>query len=225
MNAHFLLFIFLVFTTSSGAQHVKHQITGLVTDVNETPLPNVNIVIQNTNSGTTTGKSGQYAIKAQIGDTLVFTYIGLQSVTVLVEEIPAEIDVTMEKLDSDLEEVEVKARRLRTQAQLMKEYPQNKNLIKSSRGILDKRRMSGPIRIVEGKDLIYIGFDFLEALRNIVPNIARPIFEVDGMISFDPPPLVSSEIERIAILQRSFCHTEIWVDGRRCYYYQYKDPK
>ena len=133
MRTNFLYIILLFLANSIHAQNIQDQITGLVTDVNETPLPNVNIVIQNTNAGTTTGQSGQYAIKAQIGDTLVFTYIGLQSVTVLVEQIPAEIDVTMEKMETDLEEVEVKARRVRTQAQLLREYPKNKNLVKSAR--------------------------------------------------------------------------------------------
>ena len=42
------------------------------------------------------------------------------------------------------------------QAQLLKEYPVNKKLIKTSWGILDKDRLSGTMRIIDGSMLIQL---------------------------------------------------------------------
>jgi len=56
-------------------------ITGVVTDAgNGEPLPGVNIVVKGTNTGATTDFDGKYTIKANAGQTLVFSYVGYNAV-------------------------------------------------------------------------------------------------------------------------------------------------
>jgi len=138
----------------------------------------------------------------------------------------------MQAIDIELEEVEIKAkviRKRRTQKELLAEYPENKNLIKTSWGIFDKDFSSTAIRIIDGKDMIPVGTDFLYSLQGHVPhmrvvrdceecpggvgvflrqlgytNNPTAIFDVDGLILISPPThLSSNEIERIAILERN----------------------
>jgi TonB-linked SusC/RagA family outer membrane protein len=60
--------------TSSNNQVI--QITGVVTDENNQPLPGVNVRVKNTTVGTTTDANGKYTISADPGATLVYTFIG-----------------------------------------------------------------------------------------------------------------------------------------------------
>ncbi len=56
-------------------------ITGVVTDAgNGEPLPGVNIIVKGTNTGATTDFDGKYTIKADKGQTLVFSYVGYNTV-------------------------------------------------------------------------------------------------------------------------------------------------
>ncbi len=56
-------------------------ITGVVTEAGTgEPLPGVNIVVKGTNIGATTDFDGKYSIKADLGQTLVYSYVGYQTV-------------------------------------------------------------------------------------------------------------------------------------------------
>lgn len=55
------------------------QITGVVHDDSSQPLPGVSIVIKGTATGTTTDFDGNFSINAQIGDILVFSFVGYDS--------------------------------------------------------------------------------------------------------------------------------------------------
>ena len=57
----------------------QKTITGTVSDDAGMPLPGVNIIIKNTNSGTQSDFDGNYTVNAQVGQTLVFSYVGFDS--------------------------------------------------------------------------------------------------------------------------------------------------
>ncbi|MCF1421868.1 VWA domain-containing protein [Mangrovimonas futianensis] len=67
------LFVCLV-SLQIAAQEMT--VSGMIADENGLPLPGVNIVIKGTQEGTQTDFDGKYTIKAQVGDVLVYTYVG-----------------------------------------------------------------------------------------------------------------------------------------------------
>lgn len=79
-----LLFTFLLcaILCSAGAQ--DKLIRGRLTDDAGAPMPGVNVVIKGTDIGTTTDADGNYSIKAPVGSTLVFSFIGMQTREILV---------------------------------------------------------------------------------------------------------------------------------------------
>ncbi|MCH8022041.1 carboxypeptidase-like regulatory domain-containing protein, partial [candidate division KSB1 bacterium] len=85
-----------------------HRVTGRVIDQDDrSALPGLNIVVKNTQRGTTTDTDGRYVLEnVSPQDTLVFTYIGYGR-----EEVPvggrAVIDMFMESLVIRGEEVTV----------------------------------------------------------------------------------------------------------------------
>ncbi|MBN1597856.1 MAG: TonB-dependent receptor [Bacteroidales bacterium] len=64
----------------------QETVTGNVTDADGNSLPGVNVLIKGTTVGTTTDISGNFSIKANIGDILVFSYVGFREEELTVPE-------------------------------------------------------------------------------------------------------------------------------------------
>lgn len=103
----FLLFLSFLFATGiSWAQ--QQQISGTVTDESGVPLPGVNIAIEGTTQGTNTDFDGKYTISAERGQTLVFSFVGFEEQSEIIDEATA-MDIQMRESASALDEVVVTA--------------------------------------------------------------------------------------------------------------------
>ncbi len=95
--------LFFALTLSAYAQ----QISGTVTDENGVPLPGATVLVQGTSNGVSTDFDGNYSISASQGDTLVFSFVGYSSQSVVVGS-SSTVNVSLEP-DNALEEVVVTA--------------------------------------------------------------------------------------------------------------------
>ncbi len=224
-----MLLSLMVISVSLSAQESTISINGIITDYEDRPLEDVSVIIKGTSDGTQTDKNGFYEIGAKVADTLVFSHMGMHTKQVAIEGQMNRLNVQLFTNVQELDEVQVSKRKVRTQKDLLAEYPTNKNLIKTSRGILDKDRTSFSMRIIGGDQILPTGIDFLTSLRNHFPNMVihrdttppivylwnpgsinnenpppGAIFEVDGIIYEQPPTwLIPSEIDRIAVMKRN----------------------
>ena len=74
------LFTFLAVALLGFQIHAQTvTISGTVTDDGGLPLPGANVIIKKSSTGTQTDFDGKYTINAQIGQTLVFTYVGFET--------------------------------------------------------------------------------------------------------------------------------------------------
>ena len=78
-------------------------VTGTAIDENRMTLPGETVVVEGTNTGTTANFDGNYQISASIGQTLVFSYVGYESQSVVVAT-STSIDVKLQAAN-ELEEV------------------------------------------------------------------------------------------------------------------------
>jgi len=78
----FLSSFVLLFAFAFNVQ--AQSVSGTVTDENGVPLPGATVLVQGTNNGTSTDFDGNYSIDASSGDTLVFSYVGYSSTSVVV---------------------------------------------------------------------------------------------------------------------------------------------
>jgi hypothetical protein len=60
------------------------SISGTVTDDNGVPLPGATVLVEGTSNGVSTDFDGNYSINASSGDTLVFSFVGYSSLSVVV---------------------------------------------------------------------------------------------------------------------------------------------
>ncbi len=100
-----LLVFFLSLVTQFSFGQVK-KITGTVTDGAQA-LPGVNIIVKGTSNGVQTDFNGRYSIDAQVGSTLIFSYVGMRTIEVIVPDRTV-MNVTLES-DNTLNEVVVVA--------------------------------------------------------------------------------------------------------------------
>ncbi|QOD59873.1 SusC/RagA family TonB-linked outer membrane protein [Polaribacter haliotis] len=103
-----LIVIFsLAFSNNGFAQ--EKTISGKVTSKTDGALlPGVSVIVQGTTKGTETDFDGKYTIKANVGDVLSFSYLGMKEKTVTVTGSNT-IDVSLEDGENQLDEIVVTA--------------------------------------------------------------------------------------------------------------------
>lgn len=100
------LVVFLLPNLALFAQGLT--ISGKVTDSQGLEMPGVNVVVQGTTRGTLTDFDGNYSIEAELGEVLVFTYIGYNNHTETITE-NDQINVVLTQDTESLDEVIITA--------------------------------------------------------------------------------------------------------------------
>ena len=108
MKTKFLRFLssfLLVFAFGFSMQ--AQSISGTVSDENGVPLPGATVLVEGTSNGVSTDFDGNYSINASSGDTLVFSFVGYTTQSVVVGS-SSTVNVSLQP-DNALEEVVVTA--------------------------------------------------------------------------------------------------------------------
>jgi TonB-linked SusC/RagA family outer membrane protein len=82
----------------------QQEIKGSVLDADGLPLPGVSVTIQGTTTGTETDFDGNFTINASVNDVLVFSFVGMETTTVTVENSSA-LSISMKEDQKALNEV------------------------------------------------------------------------------------------------------------------------
>jgi len=78
----------IVFTAQVSLAQVK-SVKGVITDSEGMPLPGASVVVQGSQKGSSTDFDGLYTIEVQKGQTLVFSYVGLETQNIVVGDASA----------------------------------------------------------------------------------------------------------------------------------------
>ncbi len=181
----------------------EKTVTGTVKD--ETgPLPGVNVIVKNTSNGTQTDFDGNYTLIVNLGDVLVFSYVGMSSVEKTVGASNT-IDVVMTGSNL-LEEVIITAYGTSTKAA----FTGSADVVSAKD--LEIRSVTSPIAAIEGKAT---GVQFLSAsgqpgssptiiIRGVgtLNGSTEPLYIVDGMqFEGDMNTINQGDIESFTILK------------------------
>ncbi|MDX1365549.1 MAG: SusC/RagA family TonB-linked outer membrane protein, partial [Arenibacter latericius] len=206
------LFIGLIFQSTSkiyavnrvtllaDATVVQRNITGTVVDALGVPLAGVNVIKTGTTTGTLTDFDGNYSINASKGDVLTFSYLGMETQRITVEN-STTINVTLKEDAAQLDEVVVTALGIKK----------------------EKKRVGFAIQEIKGEDLQQaVTSNVVESLTGKVAGLivtnnssdffsdpqfylrgSRPLMVVDGVPqnNSDIWNLSSDDIESITVLK------------------------
>lgn len=145
-----LLFLFLTFFHFSFAQKKGAVVSGKILGENETPLPDVSVIILGQHKGIATTDSGTFRVRvpADRAFALVFSYLGYrphQQNFILAEGEEEKITVRLEPGAGTLEEVVVRDQRERSEVGLIRPNP--KSVI----------NLPSPVMGVEGLLKVFVG--------------------------------------------------------------------
>ena len=108
MKTKYFLFLTLLLALISHASFAQNTYTGVVSDSDGLPLPGASVFIKGTTTGTETDFDGNYSISASPGETLVFSFVGMRTVEVNInDQTPMNLDITLDLDSQSLEEVVV----------------------------------------------------------------------------------------------------------------------
>jgi len=126
-------------------------VTGIISGF-EGPLHNVNVINKNTNQGVASLTNGNYKIKANDGDILVFTYLGKKTVNIRVSKADV-INITLGDIGENLDEVIITA-------QVEKE-----ELINTGNTKIDKKRLGYSIESIGSNEISSLDIDVKQAVK------------------------------------------------------------
>ena len=107
LKIYCVLFILCLMVTGTGLFAQSGQVKGTITSKEDgTTLPGVNVVVKGTTRGVSTDINGRYTIAATQEETLIFSFIGYQSVESRVGN-KAVINLSMQADIKDLNEIVV----------------------------------------------------------------------------------------------------------------------
>ncbi|MFD2826813.1 SusC/RagA family TonB-linked outer membrane protein [Leeuwenhoekiella polynyae] len=105
INKNILVFLgCLLLSATIWAQ--EKTVTGTVTDPQGMPLPGVNVLVQGTQRGTQTDFDGNFSLQAAEGETLLFSFLGMKSISQPVTSTNS-YSITMEEDSAELDAVVV----------------------------------------------------------------------------------------------------------------------
>ncbi|RUA17163.1 MAG: hypothetical protein DSY83_04605 [Flavobacteriia bacterium] len=191
-------------TAISLAQENPKKVYGTISD-DFGPLKNVSVQIEGTEKGTVSDSGGKYEIKAQKGETLVYSHMGMKTVKIKVEDVTRVLNVKLPQKVEELDEVTVSKTILKSQKELEWEYDTNPNVIKTAFGFMDKSTSNFSLRIIGEEEVdrapnlnflvngrfagVYASCrpdtdEFIVAMRpaNSLTFAGNAIFDVDGQI-------------------------------------------
>jgi len=111
----------------------EKTISGTVSDQNNIPLGGVNILVQGTSNGTQSDFDGNFTINASVGQTLVFTYVGMKQTTAVVGSSNV-MNIQMQEDAEALQEVVVTALGIKREKQSLgfaQQTVKSENLVRS----------------------------------------------------------------------------------------------
>jgi TonB-linked SusC/RagA family outer membrane protein len=103
MTKNLLILLLTIFTFTAQAQNVN--VTGRVVDSKDVPLIGVSVLLKGTTTGTSTDLDGNFRLSGKKGQTLVFSYIGMDTKEVVIDGKP--LNVVLSDNAKALEEVVV----------------------------------------------------------------------------------------------------------------------
>ncbi len=109
MKTRLLAFFCIFFIASINlALAQERTLSGTVQDINNMPIPGVNIIVKNTSTGTQSDLDGKFSINVGQGETLVFSFIGFAPQEITITD-QANVNVTLTEDAATLDEVVVTA--------------------------------------------------------------------------------------------------------------------
>jgi len=217
IKKYFLVLSLVWVATSLSAQEKAqelHEISGKVSYLN-TPLPRVSILIKNSGKGIETDLRGRYSIQAKAGDIIQYSYVGFETISIIIEDITSILNIEMIIKTSELDEAIIKTTKKES------DFNKSNKRFSTPMGTIDPETAGFSVAYIDGQKINLIYPTLTQALEGKVAGVridystgklairsrtsisfdAPVIWDVDGVIFDDEPPIDLHNIKSIHILK------------------------
>jgi iron complex outermembrane receptor protein len=169
-------------TTLVNQKNVAETISGKVTDVKGESLVGVSVSIKGTTKGTLTDIDGKFTLSANIGEVLVFTYVGYKTKEMPVTGSLSDLTVQLESTETAIEAVTVVGSR-------------------SNKPRTDVSRPA-PVDVLNAKDLQLTGqVDLAQMVQFTSPSFNSAKYGINGVANYaDPATLRGLSPDQVLVL-------------------------
>ncbi len=195
-----VLLVFCLATFVGLAQ--DRMVKGKVTD-GKLPLENVNITVLDKDTMAVTDTEGKYEIAVETGDRLQYTYTGMRTITIRVEDVTRILNPVMIPDVERLDEVVVEGSQRRSQKDLAEDYVLNKNIVKTAWGFLDADKAPGNVRTLDDSEINPVNVGILGLLQNRFPGVSV-VGSIIGPGGTSSPGQVGNPSRGAAVFIRGF---------------------
>lgn len=165
MMKNYLLVFAMICSSAVLAQETARTVMGKVSD-GRTAIENVSVSIEGKSGNTFSDTLGKYSISASIGDIISYSFQGMKTVKIRVEDVTRILNITMVPDIEELDEVTIVGSNRKNQQQLELEYPTNQNIIRTAYGFLNAETAPGNIRFLDEDAINPVAVCILDLLRN-----------------------------------------------------------
>jgi len=199
-----LLSIFLVMLLWGGVYAQNATVSGKITSSSGESIPGVNVVVKGTQIGIISNSEGMYKISAPLNGTLVFSFIGFETIQVQVKG-KTKLDIVLRESTIGLEEVVAIGYGTQKKKEITGAVVQVSSDVLSRSSSIDlgtalQGQVAGVnVQASSGRP----GDDSNIQIRglNSVTGTNAPLFVVDGIPYESNPRLSTSEIETVDVLK------------------------
>ncbi|GGD88079.1 SusC/RagA family TonB-linked outer membrane protein [Planktosalinus lacus] len=187
----------------------EKTISGTVTDDIDLPLPGVNIIVKGTNSGTQSDFDGNYSISAEVGQTLVFSYLGFTTQEVAITPSTNTVNLQLQPDAAELDAVVVTGYTRRNQTvqtsavvAISAEEINQLTPTTSIDNLLQGKAAGVQVTAANGKPG-QGAFVRIRGMGSLVAGASSPLYIVDGapIREQDLASIANEDIENITILK------------------------
>jgi len=159
-----LLVLFLA-SSFCFSQNSLKTIRGVISDGNN-PMENVSVGVKNSETSIFSNTQGNYTIDAEVGDIVRFSYQGMKTVSIKIEDVTRILNILLVPDVEELDEVVVRGSNRKSQQELGLEYALNPNIIRTAFGYLNADTAPGNIRFLSSEEIDPVYICILDLLRN-----------------------------------------------------------
>lgn len=193
----------ILLKTEVELQEVQNIVYGVITDGAGMPLPGVNVIIVGTTKGTQTDFDGNFSIEAKVGDTLQFSFLGMETQNVVVGTITNNINIVLLESNNTLDQIIVVGYGTQKKKSLSAAISQIEGKeIQTTTATSFAQKLSGKVAGLSIRETDGEPGSFRNSIN--IRGFGEPIYVIDGIRrggGADFQRLNSEDIESISILK------------------------
>lgn len=188
-----------------SAQASEVVISGIITDVANSPLPGVNVSVKGTQTGTITSADGRYTLTVQSDAVLIFSFIGFETVEASVNG-RSSINIQLKESVQALDEVVVIGYGTTTKKEItgavtsLKSENFNIGTFNDPMGLIQGKVAGLSITKPNGADPL-AGYQILLRGTNTLTSGQAPLIIIDGVIGADLKNINFQDVESFDVLK------------------------